>query len=639
MKNRRVMRVGGWALAVAALAGVTGFAGCKAEQGRSLVPVDVTAAADLTDLHQVRILIRSGGTEHVNSLVEWPPSKHLEVAYHLAEDVDGTVTVGAEGLDGAGVTIAQAEKVVEVTVKAGATSTTVALHLVRRAGPASDGGSPPDAGGDTAGAPAPDAAGEDGASRPDAAPADAAVTPDFAADLPAVTPDAATDTGTLPTPDAPARSWHVGENLQKDDLHTGTYQPDVAIDPTQGHVLAIWAGDGVVTVRRFDGQAMTWGPLQTLEMQGDPQGARIGLGANGHVLAVWYQYDGDGTGPLRGLWESHSIDGGKTWSKSLRVQMEWIFTVDLAMSATGEARVAWEVTQKRPDLNYASRALWSATYQASTGLFANVAEVKPAGDDTTNREPRIVMDGAGNGILAWQQLDAAGQESVWATGFSGAQPLKPQLLETNTTDRIFTHNVAMAPDGHKGMVVWSESEGANEWLMFNEYDAGVWKGPHREFSSSGFGGPAVAIDRAGVVTAAWSQWTGNGWNVAAARRIPGSGWNPGMALESTSLAKADGAEWAEPQLGVDGQNNVHVAWRRRLSATKLSFDVVARRFAAGVWQPETVLGHKETMRTYHPHLGVAEDGRAAAAFYFFTLFKDPDSTETEGYRAFVSLYR
>jgi len=98
-------------------------------------------------------------------------------------------------------------------------------------------------------------------------------------------------------------------------------------------------------------------------------------------------------------------------------------------------------------------------------------------------------------------------------------------------------------------------------------------------------------------------------------------------------------EWAEPELAVDGANNVHAAWRRKLSSTKVSFDVVVRRFAGGVWEPEVVLGHKDTLRTYHPRLVVADDGRAASAFYFFAGFTDPDTTESEGYRAFVGLYR
>jgi hypothetical protein len=627
-----------------ALVALAALAACKSdgEPVRSLVSLEITAAADLTELRQVKIVIARGSTQFIDRTIDWPGGgMALQVGYHLPEEADGTVTVTAEGLSASGASIAQSEQSVEVTVKGGTTSATVTLHLVRRS-PGTDGGPPADGAADAT-LPTLDGGGPDGDVTPDAAVPDGAATPDAEAPdalapdaiVQPPTPDAAPDTAPA---DVPVRSWHAGENLQKDDLRGGTYVPDVAID-SAGNVLAIWSGDGVVTVRRFDGQAQTWGALQTIEMQGDPSGARIGLGANGQVLAVWYQYDPDGTGVLRGLWESHSSDGGKSWTKSLRVQMDWIFSVEMAMAPTGEARVAWEVYTKDPDLNYPAITLWSGTYQAATGLFANLAAVKPAGKDTSDREPRIAMDRAGNGILSWQQLDEAGQESVWATGFSGAQALKPQLLEANTTERLFTHNVAMAPEGGKGLVVWAESEGANEWLVFNEYESGVWAGPHREFSSGGFGGPGAAIDRAGVVTVAWSQYTGAGWNVAAARRTPGAGWAPGAALESTALAKADTSEWAEPNLAVDGANNVHVAWRRKTSSTKISFDVVVRRFSKGAWEPETILGHKETLRTYHPRLVVAEDGRAAAAFYFFTLFRDPSTTEAEGTRAFVGLYR
>jgi hypothetical protein len=600
---------------VALVALVAAGAGCKQDAVRSLLPIEVTAD-NLADLRSVRIVITRGTAELVNRSVDWSGSPLL-VAFHLPADVEGAVSVAAEGLDAENRTITT-RATAPATVTAGATASTVSLHLVRGTGPAD-----PDAGAKADGPP---------------------VTP-MTDGPPTIVPDAGAedvppgvDMGGTITPDAgPGRSWHPGENLQKDDLHGGIYVPDVAIDASQ--VLAVWAGSGVVTVRRFDAQAQTWGALTTIDSQGDPQGACIALGPNGRALVVWYQYSADGTGALRGLWESHSSDGGKTWTKAARVQMAWIFNVVLAMSASGEARLAWEVDENATGLNYPRVSLWSATYQASTGTFGSPAVVKDGGSDTTERQARIVMDGAGNGILSWQQLDEAGKESVWATGFSGTQPLAPQLLEANTTERLFDHNVAMAPEGNKGLVVWTESEGQNEWLMFDEYAAGVWKGPHRELSGASFSGASAVIDHAGVVTVAWPQPSGGDWKAAAARRTPGAGWAAPTLLEASNFSQASSNEWPEPQLAVDAAGAVQAVWRRKTSATKLGFDVVARRFAGGMWEPEVILGHKDTLRTFHPRVVAADDGRAAAAFYFFSLRDDPDTTESESNRAFVGLYR
>jgi hypothetical protein len=596
-------------LALAALG-----AGCKRDTARSLLPIEITTASEIADLHSVKIVV-TGGSELVNRTVDWTGSP-LEVAFHLPADVAGSVTVTAEGLSAAGASVT-ARAMGTTTVTGGATAATVSLRLAGLT-PETN----PDGGSKADGPPVMPMA--DGSVNPP----DAGAGDDGAA--------AGVDLGGTTTPDAAsARSWHPGENIQKDDLHGNVVLPDVAIDGTQ--VLAAWAGAGVVTVRRFDGQ--TWGALTTLDSQGTPQGVRVALGPNGRALAVWYQYSGDGTEPLRGLWESHSADGGKTWTKAARVQMAWIFNIALAMSASGEARLAWEVDETVTGLNYPRVTLWSATYQASTGLFANLAAVKDGGSDTTEREARIVMDGAGNGILSWQQLDEAGQESVWATGFSGAQALSPQLLEANTTQRLFDHAPAMAPEGNKGLVAWAEAEGANEWLMFDEYQAGVWKGPHRELSSASITSATAVIDRAGIVTVAWPQPAGGNYRAAAARRTPGAGWGAPTLLEETNLATGDTTELPEPQLAVDGQGAVHAAWKRKTSATKISFDVVVRRFAGGIWEPEVILGHKETLRTYQPRIVAADDGRAAAAFYFFSGRDDPDTTETESNRTFVGLYR
>src|SRR3954447_15369798 len=102
MKTVMGVSISARALALVALAA---FAGCKSEdEPASLVPIDITAAADLTDLLQVRGVIRDASAEYVNRIIAWPGgSSPLQVGYHVPNGINGTLLVSAEGLGTNGV--------------------------------------------------------------------------------------------------------------------------------------------------------------------------------------------------------------------------------------------------------------------------------------------------------------------------------------------------------------------------------------------------------------------------------------------------------------------------------------------------------------------------------------------------------
>ena len=91
-------------------------------------------------------------------------------------------------------------------------------------------------------------------------------------------------------------------------------------------------------------------------------------------------------------------------------------------------------------------------------------------------------------------------------------------------------------------------------------------------------------------------------------------------------------------MGVDGAGNVHAVWRRKTSATADVASVIVRRYgaAAGAWEPEVVLGEVPMLKAWHPVVSVADDGRAAATFYFLDL---AGTANLMAYNVFVALYR
>jgi hypothetical protein len=132
--------------------------------------------------------------------------------------------------------------------------------------------------------------------------------------------------------------------------------------------------------------------------------------------------------------------------------------------------------------------------------------------------------------------------------------------------------------------------------------------------------------------------TGYKWNVIWTRRPAGGGWADAQPLETANQAGGRTDQDPIPHLGVDGAGNVHAVWRRKTSPSADVANVIVRRYGAtaAAWEPEVVLGEVAMLKAYHPEIAVADDGRAAATFYFL----DPAGTANlMSFNVFVALYR
>src|SRR4029079_15847784 len=147
----------------------------------------------------------------------------------------------------------------------------------------------------------------------------------------------------------------------------------------------------------------------------------------------------------------------------------------------------------------------------------------------------------GRGLMVWVQRDTAGKDSVWGTTWTTATAAlsTPALLETFTTDDIYEPSVAISPDGTRGVAVWDQfdtaSNGelwANEWTM-----AGGFGTATRVLGALGVAEPVATIDPSYTITAAWTQgFSGDKWNVVAARKPMGQAWGATQNLETNDQA-------------------------------------------------------------------------------------------------------
>ena len=445
-------------------------------------------------------------------------------------------------------------------------------------------------------------------------------------------PEAGTDG---PDPDMPpviSAAWMPGEDIEK-DLLAASYTPDVAID-SAGNVLLAWREGNGVKLRRYNGTTRAWEAARTLEDRGTVDGVQVAIGG-GHALVIWYLRTADAPAGTRGLWFSYSANAGADWSPPMRVHDGPVYYDQVvAIAANGFARMAWE--ESASNIN----TLWTAHYDPTAGGLGGVAMVR-MGSDSDERYPKLSIDAAGAGLLGWVQDDDMGQDSVWGVSFNGATLGTPQVLDNYTTDSASEVDVAISAVGGRGLAVWQQRNGSSSADLYAaDWVAGEgWKPPARVLNAAWVSSPAVVVDRAGTATLAFTQpITGYKWNVIGTRRPAGGAWAAAAPLETANQAGGRTDQDPIPHLGVDAAGNVHAVWRRKTSATADVANVIVRRYgaAAGAWEPEVVLGDVPMLKAYHPEVSVADDGRAAATFYFL----DPAGTANlMSFNVFVALYR
>jgi hypothetical protein len=602
--QRRVARLPTRAAVVVMLGALIGCAGAE---GQALIPVDI-AAGPLSTVKAVDVAASETGLmgrEVRRQRYDWTAAAGapLQVGLYLPDGFSGEVAVQARAYNGAGVPVGASNRVT-LTATSGQRAAVVQLLLAPEA-PAADGGA------DTR----PDAGVPDG-------PRSDVPLPDAPSDTAA--PDGPAPDG--PTPDGPApRSWSPGENIEQDVLNS-SYTPDVAIDGA-GNVIVAWREGTGVKLRRHQGSTRAWGAIQTIEDRGTVDAVQVAMGSAGRALVVWYMNTAEVDATLQGLWARHSSDSGATWSSPVHVHTGPAYhDLALAMAAGGAARVAWEESSN--NIN----SLWSAHFDPQDSSFTGVAMVKE-GLDVNQRYPRVAIARNGDGLLAWVQDDEMGQDSIWAAEFSGSTVRTPALLDSYTTDAAGEVDVAIAAEGGRALAVWQQRNGSTSAdLYYNEWSSGQgqgsagWRGPMRILNAAWVSAPAVVIDRTGTSAAvAFTQpITGYRWNVIQTHWTASGGWATAQPLETTNQAEGLTTEDPAAHMGIDADGNIHAIWRRRISAMAPTASVVVRRYTAATmaWQPEVILGEITDLKAYHPEIAVADEGRAAAAFYYL----DPTST-------------
>jgi hypothetical protein len=248
----------------------------------------------------------------------------------------------------------------------------------------------------------------------------------------------------------------------------------------------------------------------------------LGQAGNGDVLFAWRQdthlYDPgqSGGGPRQSaIWSARFIASNGTWAPAARVgsvlpTFGYEERPRLAVGAGGHAVLAWE------RLGDNERSIYGARFDPSTSTWSAAVELDGQAGNTSF--PSVAINGTGQAQIAWLVTDRASNrdDGYTARWNAGAGPQAAVLFENNDLGNAGPPSMGIAGDGravlawpHVGEVFWS--------LRARHVLAGGMEDEVVLQSGSGGARPTVVVNARGqAIVAQPRQWaTSTSFNVAA----------------------------------------------------------------------------------------------------------------------------
>lgn len=279
---------------------------------------------------------------------------------------------------------------------------------------------------------------------------------------------------------------------------------------------------------------------------------RVAIAPNGNGVAAWVQTDGAYLAAYAARFDAASL----TWQPPLPLHPAFAghaLGIQVAMDPGGNAIVAWAEQDAMGRYDIRARR-----YVASTNTWAP-STLLETGNAGSAEAPVIGMDSAGNAIVAWQQADAGGINSVWVNRFDAATGAWLGAVEVDgTTSEAEQPRLAVEPAGN-AVLLWLQENGTHTELMSKRYAAGTgsWGIP---VPVENIGGratqPVIAINASGKAVVGWRHFEELGpVNYYASTSDASGTWNLPTPLETDTMMNSSSFDVA-----IDNAGKATVVW-------------------------------------------------------------------------------
>ncbi len=236
----------------------------------------------------------------------------------------------------------------------------------------------------------------------------------------------------------------------------------------------------------------------------------------------------------------------------------------IALDNLGRPVVAW--TEWTATGSNVKVAMFNPAAQGGDGQWVALGgSLGPGGVSNTGAADQAHLIGSSSGpVVAW--LDrSAGWPQVMVARFDGAAWQSLGIPAANP-EHTELSELAIAVDGTKIAVAWTQVVGGIEQIYVREYSGGQWNELSGSATGSGVSrtsgasrAPSVAY-HTGELFVAWQDQTTDRWEIYAARHTV-SGWEPAGAGATRGGGVSDSSgDATQPQMA-SGGTGLHLAWR------------------------------------------------------------------------------
>jgi len=319
-----------------------------------------------------------------------------------------------------------------------------------------------------------------------------------------------------------------------------------------------------------------------------------------------------------------------TWKDVKSAGVARLFDVDapsVALDRHGDAIAAWVSALD-------SDGITVSYYRASTGTWQSGAQPSALPQVGVLLDPRLAMDAEGNALLVWAQDDRANPSRwirrVWASRYNKTADRweVPQILSPRDGTEAFSHTVAASGDGRVAVAwVGVEPAGPDEavFIRHSSLRAGAaWSLRERMDTPAdqvetvrGFAlavAPAAAAGDRPQIVVVWGKGYGGPSTptMVSARFVAAEGRL--LPVQTLSAVGSTAANEYSPRVAIDGNGNVHVAWRRSETEAGIHYEQVLGNswsVQEGAWQPAnaSLSGRLIGVGAIGEELSISGDGR------------------------------
>lgn len=326
-------------------------------------------------------------------------------------------------------------------------------------------------------------------------------------------------TGGGPSEDVLPAWYHpqtLSDNISPDG--EGAYYAKTAMDE-QGNIIIVWSqrdlfGDYQIFKSEYRNGA--WVHPSSLSDNISPDGEaawhpRVAMNNSGVAIITWHQSNGAHSQIFKseyrnGVW-THPADLNDNISPDGQsAQMPWV-----AMDDSNNAIITWEQSDSTHMQIFKSEYR-NGAWVHPIGLGDNISPNGQIANDSS-----VAMNNNGTAIIVWKQLDgvAGSRNQIFKSEYrSGIWTHPSSLIDNISIDGWHAYSPQLAlSENEDAVITWYQSDGASFQIFKSEYRSGVWTHPSGladNISPDGqAAGPShVAIDNNGNSIIVWVQSDG-----------------------------------------------------------------------------------------------------------------------------------